>query len=176
MKEILIKKEFFEQEVFKNEKLFFNLESLEEKEEKFKININLKWDNSEVYFKWRFFWKWKSKKNFDIQINSFWENQKIKIDFKWLLKWKAQAFLNWWVKILENSKNSEVDISQKVILLSKTAKIWLIPRLCSDTENISSASHSASVAPIDEEQFFYLWSRWIDRKTVENLILDWFLK
>jgi hypothetical protein len=42
MKEIFIKKEIFEKEILKDEKFFFNLQSLKEKDENFKIKINLK--------------------------------------------------------------------------------------------------------------------------------------
>lgn len=74
-----------------------------------------------------------------------------------------------------DSDNGELDIDEKIVLLSSAAKARALPVLRVETENVKSASHSASIAPFSEDIFFYLSSRGIDPENGKVLLRSGFL-
>ena len=74
---------------------------------------------------------------------------------------------------IRDSSNSF--LSGRSILLDKGAKSDAIPGLEILTNDVK-ATHSASVAQIDEEQIFYLGSRCLNRREAERIIVEGFLE
>jgi Fe-S cluster assembly scaffold protein SufB len=80
------------------------------------------------------------------------------------------------VGILEkNSQNGSLSIQEKVVLFSEFARAKAIPVLRVETDSVLQASHSASVAPFNEDLFFYCASRGLDQKETKDLLRKGFL-
>lgn len=92
-----------------------------------------------------------------------------------VLKNKSKSLFKGMIKILETASQSKSFLSGRSILLDKDAKSDAIPGLEILTNDVK-ATHSASVAQIDEEQIFYLASRCLDRSEAEKIIVEGFLE
>src|SRR5207245_4100369 len=78
-------------------------------------------------------------------------------------------------KINKGSKNSHPSLAHHAMLLDKRARSDAIPRLDIDTNEVK-ATHSASVAQIDEEQIFYLMARGLPHDEAKKLIIVGFFE
>ena len=92
-----------------------------------------------------------------------------------VLKNKSKSLFKGMIKILETATQSKSFLSGRSILLDKDAKSDAIPGLEILTNDVK-ATHSASVAQIDEEQIFYLGARCLDRSEAEKIIVEGFLE
>ncbi|HSA98857.1 MAG TPA: SufD family Fe-S cluster assembly protein [Candidatus Nitrosotenuis sp.] len=92
-----------------------------------------------------------------------------------VLKNKSKSLFKGMIKILETATQSKSFLSGRSILLDKDAKSDAIPGLEILTNDVK-ATHSASVAQIDEEQIFYLGTRCLDRSDAEKIIVEGFLE
>jgi Fe-S cluster assembly protein SufB/Fe-S cluster assembly protein SufD len=79
------------------------------------------------------------------------------------------------IRIKENATKSNSFLSGRSILLDKDAKSDSIPGLEILTNDVK-ATHSASVAQIDEEQLFYLNTRCLSYSEAERTIIEGFLE
>ena len=79
------------------------------------------------------------------------------------------------VRINEQAAHSNSFLSGRSILLSKGAKSDSIPGLEIFTNDVK-ATHSASVAQVDDEQIFYLGTRCLNRSEAERIIVEGFLE
>jgi Fe-S cluster assembly protein SufB/Fe-S cluster assembly protein SufD len=75
-----------------------------------------------------------------------------------VLKGESQSIFKGMIKIGSGAKNSRAYLAHHAMLLEKTAKSDGIPGLEILTNEVK-ATHSASVAQLDEEQLFYLMAR-----------------
>ncbi len=86
-----------------------------------------------------------------------------------VLKGESQSIFKGMIKIVSAAKNSRSYLAHHAMILERTAKSDAIPGLEIDNNEVK-ATHSASVAQIDEEQLFYLMARGLPldeaRKTV----------
>ncbi len=92
-----------------------------------------------------------------------------------VLKNKSKSLFKGMIKIMEAAPKSKSFLSGRSILLDKDAKSDAIPGLEILTNDVK-ATHSASVAQIDEEQIFYLGARCLDRSEAEKIIVEGFLE
>jgi Fe-S cluster assembly protein SufB/Fe-S cluster assembly protein SufD len=92
-----------------------------------------------------------------------------------VLKNKSKSLFKGMIKILEGASQSKSFLSGRSILLDKDAKSDSIPGLEIFTNDVK-ATHSASVAQVDEEQIFYLGCRCLDREEAERIIIEGFLE
>lgn len=92
-----------------------------------------------------------------------------------VLKNKSKSLFKGMIKIMETAPKSKSFLSGRSILLDKDAKSDAIPGLEILTNDVK-ATHSASVAQIDEEQIFYLGARCLDRSEAEKIIVEGFLE
>ncbi|WP_042685271.1 SufB/SufD family protein [Candidatus Nitrosotenuis chungbukensis] len=92
-----------------------------------------------------------------------------------VLKNKSKSLFKGMIKIMETAPKSKSFLSGRSILLDKDAKSDAIPGLEILTNDVK-ATHSASVAQIDEEQIFYLGARCLDRSEAEKIIIEGFLE
>ena len=178
MKEIILDKNTKNSHlsVWKNEEITYILNDKNEENSDISLKINLEWDYSSVFLRWRIFSNLKNKKKYNLKINSLWKNQKIKIDLKWVADWESEIIFDWWAIIWKNSIWAEVEVLQKIILFSNKSKASAIPVLDVKTDKINSASHSTSISPFEKEKLFYLWTRWICKNESKKLLFEWFLK
>lgn len=92
-----------------------------------------------------------------------------------VLRNKSKSLFKGMIKILEGASQSKSFLSGRSILLDKDAKSDAIPGLEILTNDVK-ATHSASVAQVDEEQIFYLGCRCLDRAEAERIIVEGFLE
>ena len=118
-----------------------------------------------------------NEQSFDLNtvVNHNKESTEGKVVEKSILKDKSKSLFKGMIRINENAAHSNSFLSGRSILLDKGAKSDAIPGLEILTNDVK-ATHSASVAQIDEEQIFYLGSRCLSRAEAERIIVEGFLE
>ena len=117
------------------------------------------------------------EQSFDIQTNVNHESPSTegRVVEKSILRNKSKSLFKGMIRIKENASKSNSFLSGRSILLDKDAKSDAIPGLEIFTNDVK-ATHSASVAQIDEEQIFYLKSRCLSHEEAERTIVEGFLE
>jgi Fe-S cluster assembly protein SufB/Fe-S cluster assembly protein SufD len=87
-----------------------------------------------------------------------------------VLKGASQSIFKGMIKIVNSAKNSRSYLAHHAMILERTAKSDGIPGLEIDNNEVK-ATHSASVAEIDEEQVFYLMARGLPRDEAKKMIV-----
>ena len=115
--------------------------------------------------------------SFDLQTNVNHEQPATegKVNEKSILRDKSKSLFKGMIRIKEKAAKSSSFLSGRSILLDKNAKSDAIPGLEIFTNDVK-ATHSASVAQIDEEQIFYLNTRCLSRSEAERVIVEGFLE
>jgi len=118
-----------------------------------------------------------NEQSFDIQTNVIHEGPSTegKVIEKSILKNKSKSLFKGMIRIKEKATKSNSYLSGRSILLDKDARSDSIPGLEIFTNDVR-ATHSASVAQVDDEQIFYLQTRCLDRKEAERTIVEGFLE
>ncbi len=94
---------------------------------------------------------------------------------KGVVKDKARSIFKGMIRIEENAKNSRAYLAEHAMILSKDALADAIPGLEIETNEVK-ATHSASVAQINEEEIFYLRSRGLSEDEAKKLIIVGFFE
>jgi FeS assembly protein SufD len=94
---------------------------------------------------------------------------------KGVVKDKARSLFKGMIRIDENAKNSRAYLAEHAMILSKDARADAIPGLEIATNEVK-ATHSASVAQINDEQIFYLMSRGLSENDAKKLIIVGFFE
>ncbi len=115
--------------------------------------------------------------SFDIQTSVNHEDRETegRVVEKSILRNKSKSLFKGMIRIKEKASKSNSFLSGRSILLDKDAKSDAIPGLEIFTNDVK-ATHSASVAQIDEEQIFYLKSRCLSHEEAERTIVEGFLE
>ncbi|MDH3502156.1 MAG: Fe-S cluster assembly protein SufD [Nitrosopumilus sp.] len=118
-----------------------------------------------------------NEQDFDIQTNVNHQSPATegRVVEKSILKNKAKSLFKGMIRIKENAAKSNSFLSGRSILLDKDAKSDAIPGLEIFTNDVK-ATHSASVAQVDEEQVFYLQTRCLSKEEAERTIVEGFLE
>ncbi|KFM16888.1 phosphoribosylglycinamide formyltransferase 1 protein [Marine Group I thaumarchaeote SCGC AAA799-B03] len=118
-----------------------------------------------------------NEQSFDIQTNVNHESPATegRVVEKSILRNKSKSLFKGMIRIKENAVKSNSFLSGRSILLDKDAKSDAIPGLEIFTNDVK-ATHSASVAQIDEEQVFYLKTRCLSHEEAERTIVEGFLE
>ena len=98
-----------------------------------------------------------------------------RITEKSILRDKSRSLFKGMIRINEDASKSNSYLSGRSILLGRQAKSDAIPGLEILTNDVK-ATHSASVAQMDEEQIYYLMSRCLSRAGAERTIVEGFLE
>ena len=91
-----------------------------------------------------------------------------------VLRDKSRLVFKGMIRIEKGAKNSRSYLAEHAMILSKNARADAIPGLEIETNEVK-ATHSGSVAQIDEEQVFYLTSRALSDSEAKKLIIVGFL-
>ncbi len=94
---------------------------------------------------------------------------------KGVVKDKSRAIFKGMIRINNNAKNSRAYLAEHAMILGKDALADAIPGLEIDTNDVK-ATHSASVAQINEEEIFYLMSRGLSEDDSKKLIIVGFFE
>jgi Fe-S cluster assembly protein SufB/Fe-S cluster assembly protein SufD len=118
-----------------------------------------------------------NEQSFDIQtdVNHEATATEGRVVEKSILRNKSKSLFKGMIRIKENASKSNSFLSGRSILLDKDAKSDSIPGLEILTNDVK-ATHSASVAQIDEEQIFYLKTRCLSHAEAERTIIEGFLE
>ena len=118
-----------------------------------------------------------NEQSFDIQTNVTHDSPSTegRVVEKSILRNKSKSLFKGMIRINENATKSNSFLSGRSILLDKDAKSDAIPGLEIFTNDVK-ATHSASVAQIDEEQIFYLKTRCLSHEEAERTIVEGFLE
>ena len=79
------------------------------------------------------------------------------------------------IRITKDAKNSRAYLAEHGMILGKEARADAIPGLEIETNEVK-ATHSASVAQINDEQIFYLMSRGMSEDEAKKLIIVGFFE
>jgi Fe-S cluster assembly scaffold protein SufB len=115
--------------------------------------------------------------SFDVTSNllHYGPNTRGRVLSKSVMKDKSKSLFKGMIKIDKNGKSAESFLAGHAILLDKGAKSDTIPGLEIETNEVR-ATHSASVAQIDENQIFYLMSRGLNNEEAKREIVSGFLE
>ncbi|MEO9277553.1 MAG: SufD family Fe-S cluster assembly protein [Nitrososphaera sp.] len=94
---------------------------------------------------------------------------------KSVLKDTAKSLFKGMIRIEKNAHHAESYLAGHSVLLDKGAKSDSIPGLEILTNDVK-ATHSASVAQMDEEQLFYLATRCLSKSEAQKIIVEGFLE
>jgi Fe-S cluster assembly protein SufD len=83
------------------------------------------------------------------------------------------CILKGFAKILKGAEKSRSYVHERGILLDKGAKVYGLPDMAVD-ENDVKATHSSATSPVDPESVFYLMSKGIDDIGVKRLLIAGF--
>jgi FeS assembly protein SufD len=87
-----------------------------------------------------------------------------------VLKGESQSIFKGMIKIVHAAKNSRSYLAHHAMILERTAKSDAIPGLEIDNNEVK-ATHSASVAQIDDEQLFYLMARGLPPDEAKKMVV-----
>lgn len=118
-----------------------------------------------------------NEQSFDLMANLIHQKPSTegKVVQRAVLKNKSRSLFKGMIRILEGASQSKSFLSGRSILLDKDAKSDAIPGLEILTNDVK-ATHSASVAQVDEEQMFYLGCRCLGREEAQRIIVEGFLE
>lgn len=137
------------------------------------FNFDIIWNDVNFDFFGIFFWdKWIF---FDIKTKILSSNSKINIYLLSFLTTDKQYNISWDIVLWKNIKNSQWHLLEKNIILNKNIKIKVTPRLDVFSKDIQ-ATHGFSIEKVDEENLFYLKSKWLDKEKSQTIILNWYLQ
>jgi FeS assembly protein SufD len=103
------------------------------------------------------------------------QNSRGRVLVKSVLKDTSKSLFKGMIKIAKEAKAAESYLAGHAILLDKGAKSDAIPGLEIETNEVK-ATHSASVAQLDEAQIFYLMCRSLSREGAKREIVNGFLE
>jgi FeS assembly protein SufD len=117
------------------------------------------------------------EQSFDISSNllHYGESSRGRVLAKSVMKDNSKSLFKGMIKIEKGAKSTESYLAGHAILLDKGAKSDAIPGLEIETNEVR-ATHSASVAQIDENQIFYLMCRGLSREGAKREIVSGFLE
>jgi FeS assembly protein SufD len=117
------------------------------------------------------------KQSFDVTSNliHFGRNSRGRVLVKSVMRDNSKSLFKGMIKIGKEAKSAESYLAGHAILLDRGAKSDAIPGLEIETNEVK-ATHSASVAQLDENQIFYLMSRGLSRESAEREIVNGFLE
>lgn len=115
--------------------------------------------------------------SFDVTSNliHYGESSRGRVLSKSVMKDSSKSLFKGMIKIGKDARATESYLAGHSILLDKGAKSDAIPGLEIETNEVR-ATHSASVAQIDESQIFYLMSRGLSREGAKREIVGGFLE
>lgn len=122
-----------------------------------------------------FFCDGKQRYDLDANLNHNSPDSAGSLTARGVLKGESQSIFKGMVKIRKGAKNSHSYLAHHAMLLDKRARSDAIPGLDIDTNEVK-ATHSASVAQIDEDQIFYLEARGLPKDEAKKLIVIGFFE
>ncbi len=89
---------------------------------------------------------------------------------------KSGGYIKGTISAKKGSKNADVSLVQREMLIGNDSKVDTVPCLEIEEENVKRASHSSAVDQIDENQLFYFMSKGIEEDSARKIILKGFFE
>ncbi len=140
------------------------------------VNLSENCENANVTVVARYETNKKQRKIFNLSVFLYGKNQTVNIDVKGVSDDKSLLNFHGGGIITKDSEKCSIEIVQKIYLFSEKAKAKATPILRVETDNVLSASHSASVAPFSKDIFFYMETRGISEKKAKEILRKGLLK
>lgn len=158
-----------------DETLHVQLQDFETGDRDFSLTIELLGQNAECHVKGRAQSSGQDQKCWRVQQVFKGHNQTGSIDLRGTAE--DQSFLAFDGNGTLTTQSSEADanITEKIILFDD-AKGQSLPVLRVETDQVKSAGHGASIAPVDPEKLLYFESRGVAKRQAAELIKHGFLK
>jgi Fe-S cluster assembly scaffold protein SufB len=92
-----------------------------------------------------------------------------------VLKEKSLCMLKGYANVKRNAAESISIIEQNGLVMDPGARIQPLPHMSVECRDVSLASHSVAVSPIDGENMFYLMTRGIDKRKAKRTLVSSFI-
>ena len=158
-----------------NEHVEILLEDFKPGSRKFTLEVELVGQNAHCEISGRAQTSKQDTKEWTITQKFLGKNQTGRIELRGVAEDKSFLKFDGSVVLEKVSRNADAKISERIMLFDK-GRGKLLPILTVKTDNVRSASHSASIAPAEEEKILFLTSRGIPKKESEKMIKEGFLK
>lgn len=161
--------------VAQNEILELQLEDFAPGSRDFKLTIELQGDDAVCHVKGRAQSTGTDKKSWQVKQVFKGKDQVGSIDLRGTAE--DQSFLGFDGNgtLTTQSQDAEANITEKIILFDQ-AKGRSLPVLRVETDQVKSAGHGASIAPVDAEKLLYFQARGVSKCEAAQLIKQGFLK
>ncbi len=87
----------------------------------------------------------------------------------------SHCILKGYAKVTKDAAGSTSGVEQRGLLLDSASKAQLLPDMSVECRDVESASHSASVAPMDDDGLFYLMSRGMESERARRAFVASFI-
>lgn len=134
----------------------------------------LKWDNSKTDMLGLAFANEWQNQDIGSKVIHIWKNTSSNILSKSLSKWWWISTYRWLIDIKESAIWAVSKIDCDALLLDEQSVSDTIP-VINVWNSESTVWHEASAWKINEEELFYLESRWITKDEATSMIVNWFL-
>jgi Fe-S cluster assembly protein SufB/Fe-S cluster assembly protein SufD len=113
-----------------------------------------------------------SKQRYDFETNLLHNSPDStgSVQARGVLKGESQSIFKGMIKIVRAAKNSRSYLAHHSMILERPARSDAVPSLEIDNNEVK-ATHSASVAQVDEEQLFYLMARGLPREEARKMVV-----
>ncbi|MBT3349082.1 hypothetical protein HN393_02075 [bacterium] len=160
--------------VQKNESLEIFLEDFAPGSREFFLEIELAENNSRCKIFGRTHAKNSDKKSWTIVQNFNGKNQIGQIELRGVAENKSHLELNATGILEKKSVDANARISEKILLFDD-ARGRALPILTVKTDHVKSASHAASITPVNDENLLFLTSRGISPDKARQILKNGFL-
>lgn len=151
------------------------LEDFSDENTNFELEVLLEGKSAECHIIGRAQTTGNTKKNWKITQRFQGKNQTGSIDIRGVAENQSFLHIDGAAVIEQNSTQASAEINEKIMLFEQ-GKGKLIPVLRVETDDVASASHAASMSPVDAESLLYFSSRGILPKTAQSIVKEGFLK
>jgi len=111
----------------------------------------------------------------NIKVNILSSNSQINVYTISFIQTDKVFDVNWSIKLWIDVSNSQWHLLEKNIILGAKVKIKAIPRLDVYSNDVK-ATHWLSIDRINEDEMFYLNSKWLDQDFSKKMIVSWNVK
>lgn len=157
-----------------NQNLEITLQDLEAGSRTFELEVYLEGENSQCSITGRATSTQKDQKVWKIKQIYQGQNQTGNIELKGTAEDNALLQFDGGALLEQSSAQANAHIDERIILFDD-AKGKCLPVLRVETDDVASAGHGASIAPIEPEKILFLSSRGIDTNTAKQMLKDGFL-
>ncbi len=154
--------------------LHIKLEDYSEENRSFQLIIKLKSEGASCVVEGRIQAKSNAQKSWTVHQVFENKDQKGVIVLRGVSEEKGVIELNGAGILMSSSQNCDARVEEKILLFDE-GRGRMLPVLTVKTNEVGSASHSASLTPINEEILLYAQSRGYDLNTAKEMIKNGFL-